>query len=91
MHHLARSPSFRPKRPSRGKGSSIDEEIIVSLPGVKRIVLAALLKEVFDALQQRHYAALRCSTGVAPVTERSGKSCLGLTGGSALFIFISAQ
>nr|WP_274613221.1 transposase [Bradyrhizobium acaciae] len=54
-----------------------DEEIVASLPEVKRIVLAALLTEAFDALQQRDYAALRSLTGVAPVTKRSGRSCLG--------------
>ncbi|WP_265518714.1 transposase [Nitratireductor luteus] len=52
-------------------------EILASLPGVGRIVLATLLAEAFDALQRRDYAALRSLAGVAPVTKRSGKSCLG--------------
>jgi transposase len=52
-----------------------DVEILASLPGVGRIVLATLLAEAFDALQRRDYAALRSLTGVAPVTKRSGKSC----------------
>jgi transposase len=43
---------------------------------VGRIVLATLLAEAFDALQRRDYAALRSLTGVAPVTKRSGKSCI---------------
>ncbi|WGS19251.1 MULTISPECIES: IS110 family transposase [unclassified Bradyrhizobium] len=53
-----------------------DVEILASLPGVGRIVLATLLAEALDALQRRDYAALRSLTGVAPVTKRSGKSCL---------------
>ncbi len=55
-----------------------DVEILASLPGVGRIVLATLLAEAFDALQRRDYAALRSLTGVAPVTKRSGKSCIVL-------------
>ncbi|WP_164923937.1 transposase [Sinorhizobium fredii] len=51
-------------------------EILASLPGVGRVVLATLLAEAFDALQRRDYAALRSLTGVAPVTKRSGKSCI---------------
>jgi transposase len=51
-----------------------DAEILASLPGVGRIVLATLLAEAFDALQRRDYAALRSLTGVAPVTKSSGKS-----------------
>ncbi|WP_164924725.1 transposase [Sinorhizobium fredii] len=51
-------------------------EILASLPGVGRVVLATLLAEAFDALQRRDDAALRSLTGVAPVTKRSGKSCI---------------
>lgn len=51
-----------------------DVTILRSLPGVGRIVLATLLAEAFDPLQRRDYHALRCLTGVAPVTKRSGKS-----------------
>jgi len=53
-----------------------DAEILASLPGVGRIVLATLLAEAWDALQRRDYATLRSLTGVAPVTRRSGKSCI---------------
>jgi transposase len=58
-----------------GQKKQHDVEILASLPGVGRIVLATLLAEAFDALQRRDYAALRSLTGVAPVTKRSGKSC----------------
>jgi transposase len=51
-----------------------DVTILRSLPGVGRIVLATLLAEAPDALQRRDYHALRCLSGVAPITKRSGKS-----------------
>ena len=59
-----------------GQRKQHDVEILASLPGVGRIVLATLLAEAFDPLQRRDYAALRSLTGVAPVTKRSGKSCI---------------
>src|SRR5215467_1275712 len=45
-----------------------DAAILASLPGNGRIVLAAL--------QRRDYHALRTLCGAAPVTKRSGKSCI---------------
>jgi transposase len=57
-----------------GQQKQHDVEILASLPGVGRIVLATLLAEGFDPLQRRDYSALRCLAGVAPVTRRSGKS-----------------
>ena len=51
-----------------------DADILASLPGIGRIVLATLLAEATDALQRRDYPALRTLTGVAPVTKRSGWS-----------------
>jgi len=59
-----------------GQTKQHDAEILASLPGVGRTVLATLLAEAWDALQRRDYAALRSLTGVAPVTKRSGKSCI---------------
>lgn len=59
-----------------GQNKQHGVEILASLPGVGRIVLATLLAEATDALQRRDYAALRSLTGVAPVTKRSGKSCI---------------
>ena len=55
-------------------GEQRDATILRSLPGVGRIVLATLLAEASEALQRRDYQALRCLSGVAPVTKRSGKS-----------------
>ena len=53
-----------------------DATILDSLPGVGRIVLATMLAESPDALQRRDYHALRSLCGTAPVTRRSGKSCI---------------
>ena len=50
-----------------------DVEVLSSLPGVGRIVLATLLAEAADLLQLRDYIALRAFGGTAPVTRRSGK------------------
>ncbi len=53
-----------------------DAEILSSRPGVGRIVLATLLAEAPDALRRRDDQALRCRSGVAPVTRRSGQSVI---------------
>lgn len=53
-----------------------DVEILRSLPGLGRITLATLLAEAWEPLRQRDYHALRTLCGVAPVTRRSGKSCI---------------
>ena len=53
-----------------------DVAILKSLPGIGRINLAALLAEASGPLSRRDYPALRTLTGVAPVTKRSGKSCV---------------
>ena len=50
-----------------------DAEILRSIPGVGRIVLATVLTEGADAVRQRDYGALRLVSGVAPVTRQSGK------------------
>ena len=52
-----------------------DCDILASIPGVGKIVLATLLGEAGPVIQNRDYAALRCLTGIAPVTKSSGKSC----------------
>ncbi len=71
---LARSaPS--PDEPPGMQGQR-DVEILNSLPGVGRIVLATLLAEAHDPLRRRDYQALRRLSGVAPVTKRSGKTLI---------------
>lgn len=58
----------KPQKPS-------DCDILASIPGVGTMVLATLLGEAGPVIRNRDYAALRCLTGIAPVTKRSGKSC----------------
>jgi hypothetical protein len=59
------------------EGSEQDDvAILKSLPGIGRINLAALLAEASGPLSRRDYPALRTLSGVAPVTKRSGKSCI---------------
>ena len=54
-------------------GGQRDVTVLSSLPGVGQTVIATLLAEAPQALARRDYKALRCLTGVAPVTRRSGK------------------
>ena len=44
-----RTPHRQPRRPSRGRQKQHDAEILASLPGVGRTVLATLLAEAWDA------------------------------------------
>jgi transposase len=53
-----------------------DAAILASLPGVGRRTLASLLTEASGPLSRRDYSALRTLSGVAPVTKRSGKTCI---------------
>jgi transposase len=53
-----------------------DVAILRSLPGIGRINLATLLAEAPEPLRRRDYHALRTLSGVAPVTRRSGKTCI---------------
>lgn len=50
-----------------------DVEILRTLPGIGRVVLATLLAEATEPLRRRDYQALRAVTGLAPVTRQSGK------------------
>jgi len=56
------------------EGQHRDAAIIDSLPGVGRVVLAAMLAEASQAIAERDQGRLRAEMGVAPVTRRSGKS-----------------
>jgi transposase len=62
--------------PAVEASSPSDAAILRSLPGVGTVTLAALLTEAAGPLARRDYAALRTLSGVAPVTKRSGKSCV---------------
>jgi transposase len=54
-------------------GEHRDVAIILSLPGVGRIVAATMLAEASQALAQRDCHALRSYSGSAPLTRQSGK------------------
>lgn len=58
------------------KNEPRDVEILLSLPGVGRIVASALLAEASRPLRDRDYQALRTLAGIAPVTRRSGRTLL---------------
>lgn len=51
-------------------------EILRSIPGLGRVFTATVLAEAFTPLVDRDYHALRALSGVAPVTQQSGKTCL---------------
>ncbi len=53
-----------------------DAAVLRSLAGVGKVTLATLLTEASGPLGRRDYAALRTLSGVAPVTKRSGKTCI---------------
>ena len=50
-----------------------DVKILLSLPGVGRVVPATVLAEASGPLRERDYHSLRNYGGVAPVTRQSGK------------------
>lgn len=66
-------PDGRENEPGQS-GEQRDVEILRSLPGVGRIVLATLLAEAAQPLRERDYHALRALAGAAPITRQSGKS-----------------
>jgi transposase len=55
-----------------------DVAILRSMPGLGRINIATLLAEACEPLRHRDYHKLRTLSGQAPVTRRSGKSCIVL-------------
>ena len=57
-------------------GAPCDAAVLRSLPGVGTVTLAILLTEAAGPISRRDYPALRTLSGVAPVTKRSGKSCI---------------
>jgi transposase len=55
-----------------------DVELILSLPGVGRVVAATMLAEASQPLGERDYHALRAYGGIAPITRQSGKKSIVL-------------
>jgi transposase len=66
----------QPSGQDRPRDEHSDVAILRSLPGVGRIVSAAVFAEAHGVLLQRDASTLRTLGGVAPVTKRSGKSLL---------------
>ena len=67
--------------PHTGEGETKehrDVEVLLSLPGVGRIVAATMLSEASQAIAGRDYHGLRCYAGTAPVTRQSGKKTVVL-------------
>jgi hypothetical protein len=69
LGHLMEPLETEPGQPPEQR----DATILASSPGAGRTVLAALLAEAPQAVQQAEYQALRCLAGSAPITKRSGK------------------
>ena len=59
--------------PEGEEGQHRDAKILLSLPGIGRVVGATMLCEASQALRERDYQALRKYAGAAPVTRQSGK------------------
>ena len=68
--------NLRDKTATPKKGGPCDAAVLSSLPGIGTVTLATLLTEAAGPIKRRDYAALRTLSGVAPVTKRSGKSCI---------------
>jgi transposase len=51
-----------------------DVPLLLSLPGVGRVITAMLVAEAGALLAERDYHAIRAHAGIAPVTKQSGKS-----------------
>ena len=68
--------NLRDKTSTPKSGGPCDAAVLSSLPGIGTVTLATLLTEAAGPISRRDYAALRTLSGVAPVTKRSGKSCL---------------
>jgi len=69
LKQLAVSESPEPGQPDEHR----DAAILLSLPGVGRVVAAMMLAEASQAIANRDYGALRALAGVAPITRASGK------------------
>lgn len=59
--------------PSEQPRQHRDVEILLSMPGVGKLVAATVLSEASHAVASRDYQLVRALSGVAPVTRASGK------------------
>lgn len=59
--------------PDSERTAAADVALILSIPGVGRVIATTMIAEAGDPLRERNYHALRAYAGVAPVTKQSGK------------------
>lgn len=59
--------------PAEGQSEHRDAAILLSLPGLGRKIAATMLSEAPQAIAERDYHALRSYSGIAPITQQSGK------------------
>lgn len=69
LESMSSPESAAPNSPAR-----TDVTLLLSIPGVGRVISATMMAEGADPLAQRDYLALRAYAGIAPVTRQSGKS-----------------
>ena len=50
-----------------------DVDLLLSMPGLGKIIAATILAEASLPIRQRNYEGLRCYAGTAPVTKQSAK------------------
>ena len=69
--------------PGEGRNQApSDVAILLSLPGIGRIVVSNLLAEASRPLRERDYQGVRTLAGIAPVTRRTGHRTSGPSVGS---------
>ncbi len=74
LARLRDEESDQPEQPRQHR----DAEILLSMPGVGKLVAATVLSEASRAVATRDYQLIRALSGVAPVTRASGKRRLVL-------------
>lgn len=74
LAQLGDEESDPPEQPRQHR----DAEILLSMPGVGKLVAATVLSEASHAVASRDYQLIRALSGVAPVTRASGKRRLVL-------------
>jgi len=70
LAQLSAAATADPEQPPQHR----DAEILLSMPGVGKLVAATVLGEAAGPIARRDYQLLRALTGIAPVTRASGKS-----------------
>ena len=64
----------KPNPAAPNSPATTDVSLLLSIPGIGRVISATMIAEGADPLAQRDYHALRAYAGIAPVTRQSGKT-----------------